>query len=389
MARSVPANRDRTQGDRHASGRSGRQIRAAGISLRVSRPIRAGMRTVVFMLKVLPTLPSRPLDWVTPTPVRERVRYPTLAGMVEGELTSPGSAGPHPGVVLCLGVIPFDVNHPQVPRLQEALARAGFASLLYWSPAMRDFRLDPADVENLALAYDWFIAQPAVDPSRSGFIGTCVGGAFVLMAAAHNLVRDRVGFVGAFAPYASMQTLAQDIATATRPLAAVREPWPVDPLTRKVYVHSLTAHLEPLEAERLREALAEPDGQVEPRELSPGGQIIYPLLTALTDDEARSALERLPQALRERLDAMSPLTCLPDLHAPLLVLMHDRDDPVIPLGESKLLWDVLASRPGVRCTEFTMFKHLDPAKVKLRIPQLLRELARLYTALYPVFRQAA
>ena len=99
--------------------------------------------------------------------------------------------------------------------------------------------------------------------------------------------------------------------------------------------------------------------------------MIYPLLTALTLEEAREALDQLPRELRDRLDAMSPLKYLPDLHAPLLVLMHDRDDPVIPIGEAKLLWDALAGRPGVRCTEFTMFKHLDPTKVKLHIPQLL------------------
>jgi dienelactone hydrolase len=351
------------------------------------RPVRAAANTAIFLLKVLPTLPSRPVDWVTATPVRERVCYPTRDGVVEGELTRPGTAGPHPGVLLCLGVVPFDKDHPQVPRLQEALARAGFASLLYWSPAMRDYRLDPADVENLALAYEWFVEQETIDPERSGMIGTCVGGAFVLMAAAQERVRDRVRFVGAFAPFASMHTLAEDIATATRPVNGVREPWDVDPLTRTVYVHSLTAHLEPIEAARLREAMAEPTGRVDPGGLSPEARVVYPLLTALTLDEVRAALNVLPQELRDRLDAMSPLSYLPGLRAPLLVLMHDRDDPVIPIDESKLLWAALAGRPGLRCTEFTMFKHLDPTKVKLRIPQLLRELNRFYRSLYPIFRQ--
>jgi hypothetical protein len=134
--------------------------------------------------------------------------------------------------------------------------------------------------------------------------------------------------------------------------------------------------------------MAEPTGQVDADELSADARIIYPLLTALTLEQAKAALDRLPNELRDRLDAMSPLTWLPDLHAPLLVQMHDRDDPVIPIGESKLLWAALAGRPGLRSTEFTMFKHLDPTRVKLHIPQLLRELARFYGSLYPVFRQA-
>lgn len=352
------------------------------------RSFRAAAKTAVFVLKVLPMLWSRPIEWVTPSPVRERVWYPTRHGQVEGELCRPATGGSHPGVVVCLGVVPFGVEHPQISRLQEALARAGFAALLYWSPAMRDFRLDPADIENIAMAYDWLIAQPSVDSTRSGLIGTCVGGAFALMAAANPHIRDRVAFVGAFAPYASMRTLAQDIATATWCRDGVRERWAVDPLTRKVYVHSLTAVLAPGEATQLRNALAEPDGHLDPTDLSVEGQAIYPLLTVLTADQAEAALRQLPAVLQNRLlDTMSPLKYLPELQAPLVVLMHDHDDPVIPLAESVRLRDALVGRAGVHYTEFVMFKHLDPTKVRLHLLPLLRELGRFYLAFYPVFRQ--
>lgn len=53
---------------------------------------------------------------------------------------------------------------------------------------MQDFHLDPEDIENIALAYRWFMEQPSVDPARSGLLGTCVGGAFALMAAASPLI---------------------------------------------------------------------------------------------------------------------------------------------------------------------------------------------------------
>jgi dienelactone hydrolase len=350
---------------------------------------RAAAKTAVCLFKVFPMLPSRPLDRVTPRPVVERLRYRTSHGEAEGDLYRPSSAGPHPGVAVCLGVVPFGVDHPQVPRLGEALARSGFAALLYWSPAMRDFRLDPADIEDIASAYETLLARPDIDPARSGLLGTCVGGAFALMAATSPHIRDRVTFVSAYAPYASMWTLARDIVSASRTVNGQRESWAVDPLTRKVYVHSVTALLEPGEAQRLRDACAERHVQPDVPGLSEAGRAVLPLLGALDPHEAEGALQHLPTALQQRLTAMSPMTYLRDLRAPLIVLLHDRDDPVIPVGESRRLRDALALRGGVRYTEFTVFKHLDPTKGHPSPMALARELVRFARAMYPLFEQAA
>ena len=90
---------------------------------RAMRSIRSAAKTAIFFFKVFPMLPSRPLDWVTSPPVIERVRYPTRHGQAEGDLYRPSTCDPHPGIVVCLGVVPFGVDHPQVPRLGTALAR--------------------------------------------------------------------------------------------------------------------------------------------------------------------------------------------------------------------------------------------------------------------------
>ncbi len=252
---------------------------------------------------------------------------------------------------------------------------------------MRDFRLDPEDVENIALAYYWFIEQPSVDPARSGLLGTCVGGAFALMAAASPLIRDRVGFIGAYAPYSSMWTFARDIASATRSCGDGREPWRVDPLTRKVFVHSLTAWLEPGEAEQFQSAFANEGGHLDGRGLSADGRAVYSLLTALDEDDAETALHRLPPIMQERLAALSPLNYLKDIHAPLIVLLHDRGDQVIPVGESRRLRSALAGHVGVHYTEM-LFQHLDPVKGKLPPFRLVWELGKFFLAVYSLFRQA-
>lgn len=359
---------------------------------RLTRPVRAVAMAATFFLKVFPMLPSQPVDWVTKPPVIEKVKYPTREGQAEGDLYRPSAPGPHPGIVVCLGVVPFGVDHPQVPILGKALARAGFVALLYWSPAMRDFRLDVEDVENIALAYQWLVKQPTVDPARSGLLGTCVGGSFALMASASALIRDRIAFIAAYAPFSSMETFARDIASGTRSYGLrssdnAREPWRVDPLTRKVFVHSLTAWLEPSEAERIRNACGSERGQLEGNSLSREGQAVYALLTARDENEAESALHTLHPTMQARLSALSPMNYLKDIHAPLIVLLHDRGDQVIPVGESRRLRSALAEQPGVHYTEME-FQHLDPVKGKLPLFRLIRELGKFFVAVYPMFRQA-
>ena len=325
---------------------------------------------------------------MTRAPVIETVRYGTRDGQVEAELHRPPGSGPHPAVVLCLGVVPFGVDHPQIPRLKAALARFGFVALIHWSDAMRDRRLVPEDRDNIAAAYDFLMRRPDVDPARSGLYGTCVGGSFALLAATHPTIRDRVAFVGAFAPYSSMWTLARDIASSTRSSGGSVEPWPVDPLTRDVFMRSVTDMLVPQESDRLRAAYAS-GGAVDSAGLSADGRAVQTLLAAPDRDAAEVALRQLPQAMRDRLDAMSPLHHVDDIKAAVILVGHDRDDLVIPVSESRQLASALSDRAGAEYTEYAMFQHADPTKRKLSPLRLARELRRFYLSLYPMFRQAA
>jgi hypothetical protein len=283
------------------------------------------------------------------------------------------------------------VDHPQVPRLGEALARAGFAALLYWSPHMRDFRLDPEDIDNIALAYERLVQQPFVDGRRSGLFGTCVGGSFALMAAASPRIREGVSFVGAFAPYGSLFSLARNIASASRAVDGNRQTWQVDALTRKVFVHSVTARLDQHEADYLRNAHdADPDGASTPPpvSLSPEGQAIEALLNARTTCDADRALQLLPEGIRAGLNDLSPVNYVRELLAPMVAISHDRDDLVIPVSESRLLRSLVAGRPGVHYTDFEMFQHADPTKRKLSPLRLCLQLSKFYLWLHGVFRQA-
>jgi hypothetical protein len=125
---------------------------------------------------------------------------------------------------------------------------------------------------------------------------------------------------------------------------------------------------------------------IDSRELSEDGQLIYPLLTHLDAEEADTALKELTPSLQERLDSMSPVNYLDCIHAPLVVLCHDREDRVMPVSESRRLVSAFGGRAGVTYTELA-FQHLDPKSLPLF--RLLRELGKFYLAVYPLFRRAA
>jgi hypothetical protein len=91
--------------------------------------------------------------------------------------------------------------------------------------------------------------------------------------------------------------------------------------------------------------------------------------------------------MQERLAALSPMNYLQDIHAPLIVLLHDRGDQVVPVGESRRLRSALAGHAGVHYTEM-LFQHLDPVKGKLPLFRLVWELGKFFLAVYPLFQQA-
>ena len=67
---------------------------------------------------------------------------------------------------------------------------------------------------------------------------------------------------------------------------------------------------------------------------------------------------------------------------------NDRDDAVIPIAESRQMWSALAGRSGAHFTEIGMFQHVDPTKQRVSPLVMVRELAKFYRLLYPLFRQA-
>ena len=286
-----------------------------------------------------------------------------------------------------LGVAPAGANDIRVVNLGESLARSGLVTMFYWSRPMVERRIHYGDVDNLVVAFQHLQSQPYVDPDRVGMGGFCVGASFVLMAAAREEVRDDVTFVNAFGPYYEMTNYVRAIASDTRVLDGEVQYWEVDKLPRAVFEADLISALDRMERRIVAAALYEGDF-VELERASPEAIATYRLMAGVSLEEANALIDELSPELRANMERVSPSSYIDGLRATILV-MHDREDNLVPSAESRRLVAELESNDqvDVRYTEFSFFQHVDPTRPVGPVT-FVQEAAKLAAHMYSVLRNA-
>ena len=105
----------------------------------------------------------------------------------------------------------------------------------------------------------------------------------------------------------------------------------------------------------------------------------------MTPEEAKALVATLPPGFREDLARLSPSAHISGVQAKLLV-MHDRDDPLVPAAESRRLLEATRDRGNVRYTELRAFDHSAPSGGG--ILTIMGQAARLYRHMYEIIRIA-
>ena len=348
---------------------------------------RTGFNTVLFVMQVL-DLPIKPQSWVTAEPLRHRVEH-GLGGAHVAEVYRPSGDGTRAAVLLSLGAITEGLDNPAVVMLGDAMARAGYVTMLHWSPAMGlESNMDPSEVAALVEAFVYLEGLEYVDPERVGIGGFCVGASLALVAAADPEIRDRVDFVNAFGPFYDAAALLQQAVSRTVVYDGETTPWQPDPRTLQFLATELIENLDdPSDVQTLTHHYLDdqPSSTIEPDRLSSQGKIVARLLDGVHPPEAEALYEMLPPALHEDLAMISPSTHVQGLRARLLV-MHDRYDEYIPAAESRRLLEATEDRLDVYYTEFIAFDHLLPDDDG--ILSQLREAYVTYRHMYSILRIA-
>lgn len=325
---------------------------------------RAAVHTALFVADSL-DLSVQPQPWFTREPVRHQAAYGSVETRDVADVYRPPGDSPRAAVLLSIGAAQAGLDDAAVVGLGNALARAGFVTMLHWSPALgRDSDVHVDDPGKLVRAFEHLVAQEYVDPKRVGIGGFSVGGSFALIAAADPGIRDDVRFVNVFGPYFDLETLLTQAAARSVVDGGERMPWEPHPLTLRVLAHELIETVEdPADAELLAQHYLQ-DTPATPAQigaLTGHGRIVARLLDGVTPQEAGALYAALPPDFREGLAAISPSDHVQDVRARILV-MHDRDDRHVPVAESRRLVEAVGDRDDVRYTEFQAFNHTLPGK---------------------------
>ncbi|MCH2510334.1 MAG: hypothetical protein MK109_08810 [Dehalococcoidia bacterium] len=345
---------------------------------------KAGFRAALFVPQVL-EVPFKPQPWFASDPVRHEVTYPQEIGTGVADVYRIPDGEPRAAVLLFLGANAAGRDDEDVVNLGNALARGGFAVMFHWSPTMAlQHNIDSVEIDNLVRAFQFLEQQDWVDSKRVGIGGFCVGASFSLVAAADPRISDRVRFVNAFGPYFDAEDLLLQVVTRSRLYQEVRTPWQPDSLTLEVFANELIetvgdmADIDLLTKKYLTGELR--DGQP----ATSAGQTVDRLLEGVSPGEAAGLYATLPEEFREAMDQISPSRYVDDIKAKLLVL-HARDDELVPSAESRRLAEAMADRGDVRYTELLSFDHVRPAG-GTGTWRLFKEGFKLYRHMYGVMR---
>jgi pimeloyl-ACP methyl ester carboxylesterase len=333
--------------------------------------------------------PSR-LKEITPQPKRTAIAYRIADRPYQGDLYRPGEAS-RAALVLVPGAAPEGRDHPRLIAFAETLARARFTVLVPDIESLRALRVGPNDVRHIADAVRYLNEARAAEET-SGPIGIAAisyAAGPAVLAALQPDVRDDVRFVLAIGGYYDMEAVVTFFTTG-----GFREdatgPWQhgtPNPYGKWLFLHANTHRLDDPRDRVLMTAMAErkwrdPDTDIADlvEKLGPDGRVVHAVLTNTDPAAAAALIAGLPRAIRDDMAALDvERHDLSRLRA-RLILIHGRDDAIIPFSESQAL--AAAVPPG----QVSLIVVRNLAHVELGPGGLLDGL-RLWRAVYRLLEE--
>jgi pimeloyl-ACP methyl ester carboxylesterase len=267
----------------------------------------------------------------------------------------------------------------------NTLARLDFTVLVPDMPGVRQYRMRSTDVREVADAFAWLASRPGLaPPGHIGIAGFSYGAGPVLLAALQPDIRDRVRFVLAVGGYFSMENVVTYLTTGYYRVvepsgAAMLETGRLSPhpYSTAAFIRSNLDLLErPADRGFFRSYAAylidtsPEENEPVPAHLGPDAQAFYDLLTNHRPENVPVLLDRLSPRMRTELEGINPAAHdLSWLRADV-ILLHGRDDNLIPYTESIALAGALPESQ-VQLFLIDGLAHVDFRPKAHDVPQLL------------------
>lgn len=294
--------------------------------------------------------PSR-LKQVTPAPQRQLLTYSVSDREYQGDLYRL-SAPPKAAILLVPGAAQKGKDDPRLVALANTLARVGFAVLVPDMAGVRDLKVSPHDVREVADAFTYLVARSDLAPQgRAGIGGHSYAVGPAILAAMEPALRDRVRFVQGVGGYYDIEDVIAFFTTGYF-RAAPGDPWKYmapNAYGKWVFVLSNADRFgEPdrtLLTTMAKRRIDDPNASIGDLagQLTPAGRSLYQLLDNADPNRVPELIASLPESIREGIAALD-LTHrdLRQLKA-RLILIHGEDDDIIPYTESVRLDRALPS----------------------------------------------
>lgn len=336
----------------------------------------AQARAVVVLSSVLETPVLEPaVEGVTGEPRFEDgsvFGYPALVVKPEGE-------GPWPALFFVNGAVPEGRELPEVRRLAEGLARAGYLVVVPDLPGLKSAEITPETVSGTLGVARVVSERPDARDGQVGLVGASTGAALALLAAEDPSLKGRVSLVAGIAPYSDIRTVLNVATTGYYQNGEELVPYEADSYLSYVVARSLVAALPPGEdRETLRSELdgvgrLDPDPLAGLRErslddLGPEARSVVELLANRDPERFDELYGALPDEVRGDLDQLSPLAGEGRIDAPVELVSGPRDK-YFPISESYALARIA---PDLRVTVSGALDHAELSFSLQDIPAFLR-----------------
>lgn len=290
------------------------------------------------------TGPSR-LKEITAEPHRSEVTFRQGERSYRADLYLPVGEEVKAGIVLVPGAVPEGKDDERLIAFAKTLARLNFAVLAPDLSGYRELNIGPRHAGEVADVVRYVASEDRLAPERRlGIVAFSYGAGPAIAAALQEGVSEHVRFMLIVGGYYDLVSAIRFFTTGVAQGAEGSQPTQASEYGKLVFVRSTVGLLTDPKDRKLLDAMTtarlhDPQADVSglAAELGPEGRAVADLLENRDPARTDALISALPASVRDTLDRLTLSNKPLERLQARLILVHGRDDRLIPYTESLAL----------------------------------------------------